>query len=435
LLAALPLVVPSYVSAFAWVAAYGPRGQVQQWLEPWGVERLPGFVYGYPGALFALALFTYPYIFLLLVAALRDLDPALEESSRSLGRGSLATFWFVVLPQLRSALYGGTLLVVLYTISDFGAVSIVRYNTMTLAIYNAYRSLFDRSVAASVATVLVLLAVVFIVVQGRLQRRVRPVRSGAAAPHRPGPLGGWQWPCQAAFAMLIVVTLGTVVGVVGFWGVRASVAGHLLPSVWQAAWSSVQVSGLAAIAAVVLALPVAIWSVRYPSRWSRLAERSSYSGFALPGLVIALSVVFIATRHLPGLYQTLPILVAAYVVRFLPESLSAIRAALADVSRSFEEAARTLGRNAFDVMRTVTLPMIRPGLLAGAGLVFLTAMKELPATLILRPAGFETLATRVWSAASEGIYSEASIPSLLLLVVSVGPVYLLTIRPVLAGRR
>jgi iron(III) transport system permease protein len=428
---ALPLVYPSFVSAFALVAVLGPRGYVQSWL---GVERLPGWIYGYPGALLSLALFTYPYIYLLLVAALRVADPAQEESSRSLGAGRWRTFFRVVLPQLRGPALAGTLLVVLYALSDFGAVSIMRYNTLTLAIYNAYRSLFDRSVAASVSTVLVVLAIAAIGLQAMLQRRTRPVRAGVGGTHRRVPLGRWQWPCQFVLAAVALLSLGATTGVLLHWGIRALREGNALGPVWDATLNSVGVSVIAAIAALLLSIPVSVWSVRYRSLPARAAERLSYAGFALPGLIIALSLVFLTARHAGFLYQTLALLVIAYVIRFLPESLSATRSALADVSPAFEEAGRSLGRGPLGVLRQITLPLIRPGLLAGGGLVFLTAMKELPATLILRPAGFETLATRVWSAAADGVFSEAALPALLLLLASAAPVYLLAIRPALAGR-
>ena len=433
-LAALPLVFPSYISAFALVAVFGPKGFLQQWLAPLGVERLPGIAYGYSGALLALSLFTYPYVYLLLVVALRGIDPALEESARSLGTGRWRAFLRVTLPQLRAPIVAGSLLVALYALSDFGAVSIVRYNTLTLSIYTAYRSLFDRGVAASMSTVLILLALALIAVQAGLLRGARRAGGSPARPRKQVPLGSWRWPCRLLMASWCLLTLGVPVAVILFWCLRALVVGNPLGEAWGAAWNSTAVSILAALAAVALALPVARWSSRYPSFLSRAVERVSYSGFALPGLVIALSLVFLATRHLSVLYQSLALLVAAYVIRFLPESLSAACTALAGVEPTYEEAGRSLGRGPLAVVRTVTLPLIRPGLLAGFGLVFLTSMKELPATLILRPIGFETLATRIWSTAAEGIFSKAALPALLLLLVSAPPLYWLAIRPALAGR-
>ncbi len=432
---ALPLVFPSYVSAFALVAVLGPRGYLQGWLEPLlGVARLPGLVYGYGGALAALALFAYPYTYLLLVAALGRTDPALEETSRALGRGRWRTFFAVVLPQLRPALYAGSLLVALYTLSDFGAVSIVRYDTFTLSIYNAYRGLFDRTVAASLGTVLVALTVALIAVETLLLRRVRPARPGAGRPPERVRLGRWRGPALAGVGALALVTLGLPLGVVLSWGARALALGHPLGAAGGAALGSLGTSLAAAAAAVALAVPAAAWAARHPSRAARAVERASHAGYALPGIVVALSLVFFASRRLPALYQTLTLLVAAYVVRFLPEALAAARAAFAAVPRRLEEAARSLGRGPLSVLGGLTLPLVRPGLLAGGGLVFLTAMKELPATLILRPIGFETLATRVWSAAAEGIYSEAALPALLLVAASAPPVWALIIRPALAER-
>ncbi len=336
---------------------------------------------------------------------------------------------------MRPALYGGSLLVALYVISDFGAVSITRFNTFTLAIYNAYRMLFDRSVAAALSLVLIGLAVVLIGLEVRLLRRLPPHRVRPSRPAVPQPLGGWKWPAVVGLGGLASINLALPLGVLVFWGgLRAVELGRPMESVWNAAIGSLGVSIAAALAAVLLSIPVAVWAVRHPGRVSRGIERISRAGFALPGIVIALALVFFVTRYLLPLYQTLTLLVAAYVIRFLPEALTATRAAVASVSRRFEEAGRSLGRSQMGALRTLTLPMVRPGLLAGAGLVFLTTMKELPATLVLRPAGFETLATRIWSAAAEGIYSQAALPGLVLVAVSAVPTWALVIRPALAGR-
>jgi iron(III) transport system permease protein len=429
---ALPLVFPSYVAALTLVVVLGPRGWAQSWL---GVERLPEIAYGYSGALLVLALFTYPYIYLPTVAALRGLDPALEESSRTLGLGCWSTFRRIVLPQLRPAILGGSLLVVLYTLSDFGAVSIVRYNTMTLGIFNAYSSLLDRSsTAAALSTVLVGLALGFVALQSLLLRSTRPTRTRPARPATLIPLGRWKWPCLLGLGGVGALTVLLPSGVALFWGVRALRVGNTVGADWLPGLNSLFVSIAAALAAGIAALPLAAWAVRYPSRIARIAERLSYSGNTLPGLVVALALVFFVTRSFLWAYQTLGLLVAAYVIRFLPQAVTSIRASLSTLSPVFEEVAHNLGRGPWSVLRTLVLPLIRPGLLAGVGLVFLTSMKELPATLILRPTGFETLATRIWTAASEGIYSEAALPTLLLLLASVGPVYWLFIRPMLADR-
>lgn len=434
-LVALPLAVPSYVAALSLIALLGPRGVVQGWLQqPFGVSRLPELCYGYRGALLALGLFTYPYIYLPAVAGLRALDPALEECSRSLGRGPRATLFKIVLPQLRAPLSAGALLVALYTLSDFGAVSLVRYNTLTLGIYNAYTGLFDRTVAACLATVLVFATGALVIAQGRLLRSARPTRNRPSRPFKPTPLGRFKWPCLALLGTTVSCTVGIPAALIAFWGMRAAVQGQQLQLAWGAARNALITSALAALACAALALPLASGARSRQGRIYRLAERLSYSGSALPGLITGLALVFIVTRALPMLYQSVGLVILAYVIRFLPEAVATVKASFAGLAPVFEEAARSLGRGPLAALATVVFPLIRPGLLAGAGLVFLTSMKELPATLILRPAGYETLATRIWGACAEGAYSEAALPSLLLLVACAAPVYLLIIRPMLAER-
>jgi iron(III) transport system permease protein len=193
----------------------------------------------------------------------------------------------------------------------------------------------------------------------------------------------------------------------------------------DAAGSSLLVSGLAAAAAAACAIPIAILSVRFPGRFAGLAERLSFTGYALPGIVVALALVFFGTRAVPAVYQTLGLLVFAFLVLFLPLAIGSARAALQQVSPRVEEAARSLGRSPLAVIRTVTAPLMRSGVLAGGALVFLTAIKELPATLILAPIGFETLATEIWNATNVGFFERGAVPSLVLLVISAPSLYLL----------
>ena len=428
--AGLPLVIPSYVAALVLLAAFGPRGFLQQVLErPFGVERVPE-IYGLVGAVLALTISTYPYVYLLAVAALRDLDPALEEASRSLGRSRAQTFRRVTLPVLRPSLGAGALLVALYTLSDFGAVSLMQYGSLTRAIFLQYRSLFDRTPAAVLSLVLVLLTVFVLVLEAYTRGRARYHRHapGAARAAQRVRLGGWRWPALAFCAGVVGFALALPLAVIGYWLERAVSLGRELDDVWGPAVSSVLVSGLAAGAAVVAALPVALLAVRYPAGWTRALERLSYSSNALPGIVIALSLVFFAANYAGFAYQTLALLVFAYVVRFFPQAVAGTHSALLRVDPRLEEAARGLGRSPRQAFATVTAPLVAPGLLAGAALVFLSTMKELPATLLLAPIGFETLATEVWTATTVASYSRAALPALLLVVFSAPFVYLLTLR-------
>ena len=421
--AAVPLVVPTYVGALALKAAFGPQGLLVD--VPWLV--------GFGGATLALSLSTYPYVYLLARSTLANADPSLEDASRSLGDGSVTTFRRVVLPQLRPAAAAGGLLSVLYVLSDFGAVSILQLDTVTRGIFLEYRSLTgDRAPAAVLGVVLVLLTLAAI--GAERVARGRQVVSPAAAGTRPAglvALGRWRYPAAGAVVSVVAAGVALPAGVLVYWASVGSsrASGEILR---EAATTSVALSAAAAVVAVALAVPVAVLGVRHRSAFSRVVETASFAGYALPGLVIGLALVFFANRYTPAIYQTLTLVVVAYVVRFLPEALGAVRSSLSRVDPALEEAGRSLGRRPAAVAATVTLPLVRSGLLAGGALVFLTAMKELPATLLLRPAGADTLAVRVWTGASEGLYAQAAPAALLLVAVSC--LVLWPLRPARRGR-
>lgn len=430
-LAALPLVIPSYVGGLVLVSMFGPRGVLQEVLEPLGVERLPE-IYGLPGAALALTLFSYPYIFLTVRGALRGTDPALEEASRSLGVGSWTTFWRVTLPQLRPAIVAGALLVALYVLSDFGAVSLLRFDSFSREIYTQYRAAFDRTPAAILGLMLVALTAAVLILEARTRGRARYHRSAAGSADPRGgaaiALGHWRWPALLFCGTVVSLALVVPFGVLLFWLVRGVAAGEPLRLLWGAAFNSVYASALAAGVAALAALPVAILAVRFPGRVASFVERLTYLGYALPGIVLALALVFFGANFAPGLYGTLALLVFAYAIHFLPQAVGATRVALLQVRPSVEEAARSLGKGPTLVLATITAPLISSGVLAGAALVFLTTMKELPATLLLAPLGFDTLSTSIWTATSEAFFARAAAPALLLILVSALPMYLLVIK-------
>ncbi len=425
---ALPLVIPSYVAGFLVVLVLGPKGMLQGWLEPLGVERLPE-IFGFPGAALTLILLSYPYVLLPVRAALGNLDPSLEETSRILGRSAWGAFFRVTLPLLRPAIAAGALLVALYTLSDFGAVSLLQYETFTWAIYIQY-GYFARDLAAALSLVLVALALTILVFEARARGRAGYYRSatGAVRPPSRVRLGRWRWPALAFCSVVALLSLVMPMSVLGYWVVRGVSAGEPLLSLWSQAGSSLYVSGLAAVVTILAAVPIATLVVRYPGRLSGFLERFTYLGFALPGVVVALALVFFGVRVATPLYQTLGLLIFAYVVLFLPTAVGAIRSSLLQIDPALEEAARSLGRTPLRALLAVTVPLVRPGILAGAALVFLLTMKELPATLILSPIGFKTLATTVWGAAEEGFFAQAATGGLLLVLASSVPMAFLILR-------
>ena len=428
-LAALPLTVPTYVGAFLAISAFGPRGLLQDALEPLGVSRLPE-IYGLPGAAGTLILLSYPYVYLTVRGALVRMDPGLEESARALGHGAVSAFFRVTLPQLRPAMASGALLVALYALSDFGAVSLMRYESFTWAIYQQYQSSFDRSAAAALSLGLVGLATAILVFDNFARGRGRYYRSssGAARRQRTASLGAFRIPAAAFAWMVIILALGVPAAVLGYWLANGIAAGEAFPPIWASASNAVMVSLLAAAACAALAVPVAILSVRHPGALSSALYKMSHAGYAMPGVVVALALVFFGSRLFAPAYQTIWLLAFGYVILFLPAALGSARASLLQISPRLEETARTLGASRFRVARTVTGPLMAPGLLMGGALVFLITMKELPATLILGPLGFGTLATAVWSASEEAFFARAAAPALAIILLSSIPMAILSPR-------
>lgn len=414
----LPMVIPSYVAAVAFVEVIGPVGMVQSLL---GIDRLPS-IYGWFGAWLVITLLTFPYVVLPVRAALMNADPALEEAARSLGIKRWEVFLRVTLPQLRPALAGGMLLTALYTLSDFGVVMVLRYNAFTRAIYFAYNSGFNRNRAAILALVLVAMTLLLVLLERYISARSKAknyrIGTGVCRKQTTVQLGAWRWPALIFCGALVLMGAGIPLMILLKWALNPNVTSAVQVNLATLGLNTAGVSLLAAITAGVVALPLAIYAVRMASQRGRWLVNLAYVGNALPGLVIGLVLVFFVMRALPGLYQTIPVLILGYVIRFLPFSLSSTQASLTQINPSLEEAARSLGLRPWQVALRITLPMAWTSIIAGMALVFLNAMKELPATLMLSPIGFRTLATRIWTAAESGSHGLIGWPGLMLMAVS-----------------
>ena len=413
----LPLAVPSYVSGFIIVATAGPKGWIQQLLEPLGVERLPD-IYGFWGAFLAL-LFTYPYALIPLQAALARMDPRQWEAARSLGATPTRAFFGVVLPRLRGAIGAGALLVALYAMSDFGAVSLLRFESLSYVIYARYKSLFDKDEAVFLALLLALVAIAFITAQ-RMIRGAGAVNAARGGARRWSTieLGAWRWP---AFAFCCVsVGLGVVLpaATVLIWLVRGVNLGNDIGDVTTETWATMGVGGAAAVITVLIALIPALLSRFGRPRVARLVHGASHVGYALPGIVVALSLVFFTIRFAGPLYQTSAILVFAYVVRFLPLAVGVLDDGFDAQNPRLYDAARSLGCRPVAAWRRVIIPGARPAIVAGLLIVFMSVIKELPATLLLSPLDFTTLATRIWSLTEEAFFTAAAPPVLILIVLA-----------------
>nr|WP_042180671.1 iron ABC transporter permease [Kibdelosporangium sp. MJ126-NF4]CEL14509.1 Ferric iron ABC transporter, permease protein [Kibdelosporangium sp. MJ126-NF4]CTQ88874.1 Ferric iron ABC transporter, permease protein [Kibdelosporangium sp. MJ126-NF4] len=403
----LPLAVPSYVSGFTWIAEL-----------PW--------LSGFGGAFVVLTLVSFPYVLLPVAAALRSADPAMEEVARSLGKTRWQTFVLVTLRQIRPAATAGGLLVALYALSDFGAVSLMRFEAFTMGIYTSYRATFDRTPAAILGCVLVILALALTVGERRA-RGAWTARSAKTAGRVVAvvPLGKARVPAVLAVIALVVLSLGVPVYSLVRWLVIGSSAGVDMDALLAATWGTVTVSALGALFALVLAVPVGVYVVRHRGRLARGVELASFAGHALPGITVGLALVFFAVRVVPGLYQRMPVLAFAYAVLFLPLAVSAVRTAVANAPPVLEDVARSLGKGRAATRALVTIPLAAPGVVTGAALVFLTCAKELPATLLLRPTGTDTLATELWSKTEVGAFAAAAPYAAVLLVVAALPALVL----------
>ncbi len=408
-LLAIPLAIPSFVAAFAWVS----------WRPSIG---------GFWGATLVLTLVSYPFVYLPVVAALRRLDPAQEEVARSLGHSSARTVLTVTIPQVRGAAAAGALLVALYALSDFGAVGTMRYEAFTWVIYGAFRAGFDPSRAAVRACILVVVALAFVWAEAVVRGRPANARIGGGSPRPQTPirLGAWRWVAALVPAGVLALAVVFPAGSVVFWFRRGLSAGIEWSSLFEALGSTLAVAGLGALVTMLLAVPLGILSARYHGRGAQLLERSVYIAHGLPGIVVALSLVFVGVTVLRPLYQSTPMLALAYAVLFLPLAVGSVRASVEQSPVALEEVGHSLGRGRFGVLTRITLPLAAPGIAAGTALVLLAAMKELPATLLLHPTGMETLAMSVWSDTGVGRYAAAAPAALALIVLSTIPTWILT---------
>lgn len=413
----LPFAIPSFVSGFTWIS-----------ISP--------LFEGLGGTVLVMVLSKYPLVYLPVAATLRNLDPALEESARMLGYNRRQIFWRVTLPLLRPAALATSLLVAVHMLVEFGAPSIMRYQTFTTAIYQQFELEFSNTNAAMLSALL--LALCMLLLWGEFSLRGRGyVRTGqgVARSAKPVRLRGWAWLAQLALLALALVAGGVPLSMLGFWIYEGSSASFPIQDILATLWSSLSLSFGGALLSCLLALPVCLVVVRYQGRLAWLADRLPYLLHALPGLVIALSLVFFALGYVPALYQTALLLLVAYALLFMPMAQGSIRVALEKASPQLEEASRTLGHTPLATFLRVTLPIIFPAIGAGFVLVFLDCMKELTATLILGPTGLDTLATAVWSHTSNLEYAGAAPYAALIVLVSGLPVYLLTTRAYLSSKR
>jgi iron(III) transport system permease protein len=396
----LPVAIPDFVVGYAW-------------------HSIDPTINGLLGATLVMTLGTYPLVYLPVAAALRRTDPAMEDTAHSLGAGPLSTFFRVTLPLVRTAVLGGCVLVVLTVISEYGVFEILRYQTFTTEIFTEFQ--FDSQAAGALSVPLVCLGLLVLAVDGIIPRRAAP---GAATRRvvTPQALRGRTGPIVAGLGAIVVLGVGVPIGTLFYWIAQSQ---HTtLPAsatLASATGATLTYSALGALIAVVLALPVAMMSFRRSSTPRIVLERSTYVTQALPGVVIALSLVFFATHYAYALYETSVLLVVAYAILHFPLALVCVKTSVAQAPVRLADVGRSLGKGQIVVFLRVTFPLLLPGLLAGFCLVFLTAVTELTATLVLAPIGVQTLATQFWAYQSEVAYGAAAPYALVIVALAMIP--------------
>ncbi len=430
---ALPLGIPAFVTSYTWVAAFyefAPRST---------------FIYGLRGAIIVLGLALYPYVYLPAVAALRGLDPAQEEAARSLGARPFLAFFRVTLSQLRTAIAGGSLIIALHMLAEFGALELLRYQTLTTAIVQRVTVLSAPEAARALSVVLAVGSLLFLAADAFLRGRSTPTRMGGGVARSAVPwrLGRTKAVWLGACVLLTIFALGVplysmVTGLARL--VLAGGAGFDWARLGSAALDTAQYAVATALVASVVAIPVSLLAVRYPGWLATLTERSTWIAHSLPGVVVSLALVYLSVRWLTPFYQTSALLVAGYIILFLPIAVGAQQVGIAHASPQFDKVSRSLGIGGLATFFRVTLPLALPGIAAGAVLVLLNVGKELTMTLLLHPTGTRTLATALWATTDGEVldFSAAAPYAVALVVITAIPAFLLirqTLQPSRGGGR
>ena len=416
---ALPLVIPSYVGAYLFMTAFSPKGLFYKFISNYfEINSIPN-LYGFWGAAIVLSLLNFPYLFLTLRATLIRIDPEIEESAKLLGLNDFSIIYKIILPQLKPAIFSGILIISLYTLSDFGAVSLLRFKTFTWAIFLEYETGGSHS-AAILSVGLFIIAMKLIILEALVNKNFRYHSIKSVGQKKPLILKLNKFKIPCIFLCLIVFTFSLLVpiSVLSFWLVRGIYHGEIVSIDYLPIFNSIYISMLTTITVILFAIPLSFLTIRYKSILGKILERLSFIGFALPTISVSLGLVYIGARIGSPIYQSTLMLIIGCLILCLPVALGPIKSRLLQINPNLEDAGKTLGFSNIISTFRITLPILRPGLVMSSSLVFFVTMKELPAVLFLSPLNFPTLSTRIWSYTSEAFFAKAAVPSLILIFCS-----------------
>ena len=407
-LAVAPLAVPAFVHSYAWMT-------------------IAPALHGLPGAVLVSVVAYFPFLYLPVSAAMRRLDPSLEDTAASLGLGPWAVFFRVVLPQLRLAVCGGSLLIGLHLLAEYGLFVMIRFDTFTTAIVDQFQSTYNGPAASMLSGVLVVCCFALLGLESFARGNERYARIGSGAARLPArcSLGRLAWPCQLLPLLATLLALGVPLVTLVRWLVAGGSAVWRFGEIGPALAQTIGLGLAGALLTTLAAVPMAWLSIRSPGRLQRVLEACNYLVGSLPGVVVALALVTVTVRVALPIYQTVVTVLLAYLLMFLPRALISLRAGIAQAPVELERAARSLGRTPAQALWSVTMRMAAPSAAAGAALVGLGITNELTATLMLAPNGTRTLATAFWAYSSEIDYAAAAPHALIMVLLSLPMTWLL----------
>lgn len=410
-LAVAPLAVPAFVHSYAWISV---------------VPEL----HGLPGGVLVSVIAYFPFLYLPVAAALRRLDPGMEDTAASLGLGPWGVFFRVVLPQLRLAICGGSLLIGLHLLAEYGLYVMIRFDTFTTAIVDQFQSTYNGPAANMLSGVLVLCCFALLGLESSARGKERYARVGTGAARLPlkRRLGRFTALGLLLPALTTVLALGVPLLTLLRWLVAGGAGVWRLGEIGPALAQTLALALAGALLTTLAAVPMAWLSIRSPGRLQRVLEACNYLVGSLPGVVVALALVTVTVRVALPIYQTVVTVLLAYLLMFLPRALISLRAGIAQAPVELEHAARSLGRTPAQALWSITMRLAAPSAAAGAALVGLGITNELTATLLLAPNGTRTLATSFWAYSSEIDYAAAAPYALIMVLLSLPMTWLLYIQ-------
>ena len=420
----LPIALPSYVMATTQIEIWSKNGWVHNFFKMFfDMNSFPSF-YGLPGSVFVLSLITYPYVYIGLSAMFRRFDYQMIDASRTLGDSPFATARKVVFPLVKPTVIAGSLLVSLYVLSDFGAVSLLRYNTFTIAIFNRMYNSISNYGVLEISLLAVLFCFIILTIETKTKNEARHFSNSNLSDLKKIDLGAWKWVIFPISLIPLIFGFILPVSVLIYWLIIGFGENMGFIDVIQPTLNTLFISSVSAVFITIVCIPLLITIRKNIKIFSFLIDKVSYIGLSLPGVIVSMSLVFFCINYFDYIYQTFIVLVLGYFISFLPAALGPIKSSMTQIDPKLEDASFTLGASKIKTYYNVIVRLSSPGFIYGGVLVFILCLKELPVTLILSPIGFQTLATEIWSSASEAFFVKTALASIILVVIAGIPSYI-----------